>query len=200
MSRPREFAEPDVLEKATEVFWKKGYHAASMQDLVDAMGINRASLYGTFGDKHQLYVRCLQTYRDALHLNLTTLTARRRPVRERLGALFRHLVNEAVQDADRKGCLLANAALERGADDPDTLREVRLHLDFTESLFRTLLDEGQRSGELAADRPAADLARYLMTLLAGFRVVGKLVPDREVLESALAPALDALAAPEPFRA
>lgn len=200
MSRPREFAEPDVLQKATEVFWKKGYHAASMQDLVDAMGINRASLYGTFGDKHQLYVRCLQTYRDALHLNMTTLTARRRPVRERLGALFRHLVNEAVQDADHKGCLLANAALERGTEDPDTHREVRLHLDFTESLFRTLLAEGQRSGDIPPDRPVAELARYLMTLLAGFRVVGKIAPDREVLESALAPALDALAAPEPFRA
>lgn len=200
MSRPREFAEPDVLQKATEVFWKKGYHAASMQDLVDAMGINRASLYGTFGDKHQLYVRCLQTYRDALHYNLTTLTARRRPVRERLATLFRHLVNEAVQDDERKGCLLANAALERGSEDPDTLREVRLHLDFTESLFRTLLAEGQRNGEIPADRPVADLARYLMTLLAGFRMVGKLVPERDVLESALAPALDVLGLPEPFRA
>ena len=200
MSRPREFAEPDVLQKATEVFWKKGYHAASMQDLVDAMGINRASLYGTFGDKHQLYVRCLQTYRDALHYNLTTLTARRRPVRERLATLFRHLVNEAVQDDERKGCLLANAALERGAEDPDTLREVRLHLDFTESLFRTLLNEGQRGGEIPTDRPVADLARYLMTLLAGFRVLGKVAPDRATLESALAPALDALNATEPFRA
>lgn len=200
MARPREFAEPDVLEKATGVFWKKGYHAASMQDLVDAMGINRASLYGTFGDKHQLYIRCLQTYRDALHQTMTTLTARRRPARERLGTLFRHLVSEAVHDADRKGCLLANAALERGAEDPDTLREVRLYLDFTESLFRTLLDEGQRSGEIATDRPATDLARYLTALLAGFRVVGKVVPDRAALESALAPALDALGTPEPFRA
>jgi TetR/AcrR family transcriptional repressor of nem operon len=200
MSRPREFAEPDVLQKATEVFWKKGYHAASMQDLVDGMGINRASLYATFGDKHQLYIRCLQTYRDALHQAMTTLTVRRRPVRERLSILFRYLVKEAVQDTDRKGCLLANAALERGSEDPDTLREVRLHLDFTESLFRALLDEGQRSGELSTDRPVADLARYLMTLLAGFRMVGKVLPDREALESALSPALDALSTPEPFRA
>lgn len=192
MARPREFAEPDVLEKATEVFWKKGYHAASMQDLVDAMGINRASLYGTFGDKHQLYIRCLQTYRDALHLTMSTLTARRRPVRERLGALFKYLVNEAVQDADRKGCLLANAALERGSDDPDTHREVQLHLDFTESLFRTMLEEGQRSGELDVDRPATDLSRYLTTLLAGFRVVGKVNPDRTDLETLLATALRAL--------
>lgn len=193
MARPREFAEPDVIQKATEVFWKKGYHAASMQDLVEAMGINRASLYGTFGDKHQLYLRCLQSYRDALHQSMNTLTARRRPIRERLGALFRHLVNEAVQDPDRKGCLLANAALERGSEDPDTHREVRLHLDFTESLFRTMLEEGQRNEELDRDRSVTDLARYLTTLLAGFRVVGKVAPDRTALENLLAIALHALA-------
>ena len=64
MARPKEFEEVDVLEKAMYLFWQKGYYQASIQDLVDTMGINRASLYGAFADKHNLYMKALERYRQ----------------------------------------------------------------------------------------------------------------------------------------
>ena len=64
MARKKEFDEVEVLDKALDVFWKKGYSATSIQDLVDSMGINRASIYDTWGDKHNLYVESLKRYRQ----------------------------------------------------------------------------------------------------------------------------------------
>ena len=60
MARPKEFDVDDALQQALELFWRKGYEATSVQDLVAAMGIQKASLYGTFGDKHSLYMKALQ--------------------------------------------------------------------------------------------------------------------------------------------
>ena len=65
MARSVEFNECEIIEKAMNVFWEKGYHATSMQDLVDAMQINRSSLYNTIGDKHCLFMKCVSSYAEA---------------------------------------------------------------------------------------------------------------------------------------
>src|ERR1700730_2144482 len=64
MARQKEFDRDEVLHKAMEVFWSRGYEASSIQDLVKRMGINRQSLYDTFGDKHTLYLQALDRYRE----------------------------------------------------------------------------------------------------------------------------------------
>ncbi len=192
MARPKEFDEQEVLQKATEVFWKKGFNGASMQDLVEAMGINRASLYDTFGDKQRLYLSCLDQYRDVSHHTITAETFRQLPARERLQTLFRALIDEAVADPDRKGCFVTNAALERASDDLETRRLVCRNLQFTEDIFREIVQEGQKAGEINPTLPAQALAQYWTALLAGFRVVGKVNPDRAALENLLKVALRVL--------
>jgi TetR/AcrR family transcriptional repressor of nem operon len=192
MARPKEFDEQEVLRKATEVFWKKGFNGASMQDLVEAMGINRASLYDTFGDKHRLYLSCLRHYGEAAPGMVSDESFRELPARERLKCLFRTAIDELTTDPERKGCFITNAALERGAEDPDTRHLAAHYLRASEALFREIVEKGQQTGEINPALSAQSLAHYWSTLLAGLRVVGKVAPDRAAFERLLDTALRTL--------
>ena len=67
MAKPESFDRVDIIEKVTKVFWTKGYNGTSMQDIVDATGLNRSSIYNSFGDKHSLYLDTLKHYKKQAH-------------------------------------------------------------------------------------------------------------------------------------
>src|SRR6266852_1410049 len=98
MARPKEFDRDQALQKAMEVFWSRGYEAASIQDLVKHMGINRQSLYDTFGDKHALYLQALDRYREVEGRKLLELLERPGSVKKSLRQLFEGVVEGALCD------------------------------------------------------------------------------------------------------
>src|ERR1700716_2408121 len=104
MARQKEFDREEALYKAMEVFWSRGYEAASIQDLVRHMGINRQSLYDTFGDKHALYLQALDLYRQVETSKLFELLERRGSVRRALRQLFAGVVEGSACDGQRRGC------------------------------------------------------------------------------------------------
>jgi TetR/AcrR family transcriptional repressor of nem operon len=106
MARPKEFDPDQALDRAVELFWRKGYEATSIQDLVEALGINRSSLYGTFGDKHALYLAAIDRYcEDVVAPRVAELDQAASP-RAAIRQLFLSLPTRATRRRERRGCLL----------------------------------------------------------------------------------------------
>src|SRR5256714_13307197 len=112
MARHKEFDQDEALHKAMEVFWSRGYEAASINDLVRHMGINRQSLYDTFGDKHSLYLQALDRYREVEGRKMFELLERPGPVKRALRQLFGGVVECALGGGERRGCFVGNATSE----------------------------------------------------------------------------------------
>jgi TetR/AcrR family transcriptional regulator, transcriptional repressor for nem operon len=149
MARTKAFDREVALEKAMYAFWRRGYEATSMQDLVDAMGINRQSLYDTFGDKHELYLEALEHYRCGEATTFTAPLSEPKPLRQRLEKMFDFLIEEAVSDKDRKGCFIANATLERANQDKAVKKFVESNFENSVKYFEQVFTSAKHKGELA---------------------------------------------------
>ncbi len=117
MARPREFDVADALQDALEVFWRKGYEATSMQDLVAAMGIQKASLYAAFGDKHALYRAALRRYQQATLDELATHLAKAASPLAAIRGFVDEVATHAAGKDGRRGCFCVNASSELAPSD-----------------------------------------------------------------------------------
>jgi TetR/AcrR family transcriptional repressor of nem operon len=191
MARPREFDEETALEAAMNCFWTQGFESTSVRDLAGQMGITGASLYNAFGDKRSLY-------RQALAYYLVTSVRDRVSRLERLPPLsairtfFDEVIERSVTDEQRRGCMLVNAALELAPYDAEFQKIVADEMVFIETFFRGCIAAGQKDGTISADRPAAELAKLLLSVLLGIRVLARIRPLRTVLEGAAGGVLELL--------
>lgn len=175
MARSKAFDPDEVLEAALQLFWTKGYEQTSMQDLVDAMGINRGSLYDTFGDKHSLYSKAVERY-----LHRYTLRGMRAAVEsgvyspmEQIRLLFDRLVEEGGGINRERGCLLTNTITELGHRDPEITEQVAAGIKSVEDTLTEVVGKGQEIGEITSTEDARSLARYLTNTIQGMRVVSR---------------------------
>lgn len=181
MARPREFDPDQAIDKAVEVFWRQGYKATSVQDLVDAMGIQRGSLYAAFGSKAGLFAAAMDRY-------MTEVSSRRlledesRPIREVLAEFLAGLVDMAVADRSRRGCLITNTAVELTPHDRVVAAKIARNLGDMEDMLTRRLAAAQAAGEIRRDRPPRALARFLVGAIQGLRVMSKVTPERERLQ------------------
>ncbi|MDA5285823.1 TetR/AcrR family transcriptional regulator [Streptomyces sp. NPDC054904] len=182
MGRPKQF-DPDVaVERAMDVFWRKGYAATTPQDLVDEIGIGKGSLYNTFGSKQALFERALTRYRDAQAAWLTELLDHPGSAKDRLRGALEALVELDLGDPDRRGCMAVNTAAESAPSDPWTTDTVRRMFARTEGAFRATVEEGQRAGEIDPGRDAAAVASWLLATVIGMRVLAKTAEDASQLK------------------
>jgi TetR/AcrR family transcriptional repressor of nem operon len=186
MARPREF-DPDVaLDRAMQVFWAKGYESTSLDDLCTATGLSRSSLYGAFGDKHDLLLRALDRYEDLAALRIGKALARPLPIREALAALLNDMIEQIVAGHGRPGCFIGNCAAELANDDRAAAARVKRSLTLIETTFREALEQARSRGEISKAADTGALARFLMSGFQGLRLVGKVNPDRAVLKDVAA--------------
>nr|WP_018489613.1 TetR/AcrR family transcriptional regulator [Streptomyces sp. SID8356] len=178
------------MQSALELFWRRGYEATSIADLVEHLGIGRASIYATFGNKHELYLKALDRYaegRDAVLLDELSQPGDALPA---VRAVVRRFATEAVaEDVRLKGCLVTNTAVELAPHEGASARRVGSSWDRFETLLHSALVRAQAQGELAEGRDPRALARMVLVLLQGVRVVGKASGDtarvRDAVEQAL---------------
>jgi TetR/AcrR family transcriptional repressor of nem operon len=188
MARPREFDEGTVLDAALLCFWRQGYEATSVRDLVEETGITAASLYNAFGDKRSLYEKALNHYVE------TSVADRIRrcealPPRRAIEVFFEEIVKRSLNDRDRKGCMLVNAALDVAPHDR-AFREVVAEVLVTiEAFFLACVRAGQADGTITRSLSAETLAQNLLGVLMGIRVLARVRPERALLEGVVAPAL-----------
>ena len=192
MARPREFNVDDALERAMHVFWDKGYKSASLAELTRAMGLSRSSFYETFGSKHALFLEAIERYGGTMVERTVAELEGDGPARAAIAGVFGRVVDNAVARGDRRGCLVLNSAVEVSPHDPEAAARVAACLDRFEQAFHAAVVRGQRAGEIAADRDARALARYLTSSLNGLGVMIKAKPDRAVLDDIVRIVLSAL--------
>ncbi|WP_339632861.1 TetR/AcrR family transcriptional regulator [uncultured Sneathiella sp.] len=191
MARTKCFNREEALDKAMQAFWAKGYEATSIQDLVDCMGINRGSLYDTFGDKHSLYLAALDQYGTGALLRTDVLRQKGDP-REILSKFMYVFTQKQVMDPKRRGCFMTNAAVELCSRDDECADRVRIFFEDMETALKELIERGQREGEFKSKRDAASLAAFFVGVMQGIRVIGKVNPNEALLRPMVDVALTVL--------
>ncbi len=190
MARTKEFDPDTALGKALELFWERGYEATSMADLVERLGVARASIYATFGGKHDLYLKALERYLETRDAGVVEALSQPGPALPAVRALVAAYVRDSVDDERRRGCMVVNAAVELMARDPQAARRVESSWDTLETALTSALTRARAQGELAEGKDPRALARFLLVLLQGVRVLGRAEPDagrlRDAAEQALA--------------
>ena len=181
MARPREFDTDEALQHATSVFWAKGFENASLDDLCEASGLNRSSLYAAFGDKRDLYLAALARYEDGSAARIAA-AFERRPVRKGLKAFLDALIDSIAAGPGRRGCFIGNCAAEMAHLDRGTAARVRRSLERIETAFREGLEGARARGEIARKSDPLALARFFTAGIQGLRLVGKANPDRAALQ------------------
>lgn len=172
-----------VLDRATEVFWAKGYEAASMSDLIKATGINKGSMYNAFGSKNALFVRALMRYDQQRRAKmLAELGALNDPM-VAIDRLFSRLVDISIKDSDKKGCLLVNTALDLPNHSTEVQRLVKKGFLEFERFFESQLELGKRNKTIAKDLDTSQTAKSLLGLVVGIRVLSRGVFEGDGLKA-----------------
>ena len=182
MARPREFNADTALERAMEVFWSKGYEATSLDDLCEATGLSRSSFYATFGSKRNLLLRSVDRYVEQRTPKIAAVLSQPLPIHDAVADLLRQFIDQIVSGPGRRGCFLGNCAAELPRSDRAALARVRQGLESTEATFRDALARAQARDELPSGADVDALARFLTAGFQGLRLVGKVNPNRAVLE------------------
>ena len=193
MARPREFEIDEALEQAMRVFWAKGYEAASLHDLIEAMGLSKSSLYRAFGSKHELFLSTIDHYvRTITVRRAAALIAEGSDVRSGITSLFNGFLEDILCQHERLGCFLNNCAVEVAAGDPAAAKRVEAGLAHLAETFHDAVRRGRATGEIPVESDPRALARYLTSSLHGLIVMAKLKPDRQALEDVTRIVLSAL--------
>lgn len=189
MARPREFDEVTALEAAIECFWQRGYEATSVRDLANKMGLSAPSLYNTYGDKHALFVQALEHYLDHSTRARIERLEKSLPPKQAIRRFIEEIIERSVNDRERRGCFLINSALEVAPHDREVGALIADRLAEIEAFFRRSIKAAQAKGHVPRDRIAKDLARLLLGVLLGIRVLARSKPERALLEGVARPAL-----------
>ena len=163
MPRVKRFAVDDVLTKAIDRFSIHGYHATSIGDLVDCLGIGRGSMYDTFGSKRVLFMRALRFYIESYDRSFQEILNQSSTRAEVVIGVF--------EEAAANGCFVVNAGIELASHDTEITRIVIDFYRTTEHRFRVLIEQGQHAGEIAASIDPLQTAHGLFGLLLGLWVL-----------------------------
>lgn len=181
MGRPYEFDRDETLSKAMEVFWEKGYKATSIDDLVDKMGIQRGSIYNTFGDKRALFLSAVEHYGDEVtSKTLKVLEAKGSPTGN-IKKFFNQIVSTPPGRRSR-GCLISNTVVELAPHDEEVAEVVRGIMKKIQAAFLKCLNKAVELGELPRNTNTKVLSNFLATSTHGLIVTGKSTKDKKQLK------------------
>ncbi|MGW4354686.1 TetR/AcrR family transcriptional regulator [Nocardia sp. NPDC004582] len=180
MGRPRNFDADTVVDRAMEAFWTHGYGNTSPAQLAEATGVGKGSLYNTFGSKRELFELCMTRY-DRMGATLAReVLSEPGTTTERLRAWMRLIVDSDLSGEVRRGCLVANTALELGGHDPEATKAVTVaHGHMVEALTERI-EQGRRDGDVRTEVDARTYSEFLMNTIGGLRITAK-ISDAETM-------------------
>lgn len=181
MPRPVTYDEGAVVDAALEQFWAEGFHRSSVDTLVAGTGLNKHSLYQTFGGKDGLFARVLQRYLDQYSHRYLAIFEHKRGL-----AALRSYFDAVLRQSNARGCLIVNTAVERGASDPECRRVMTDYYKRLGACFARAVRQGQDDGAIRAELSARDTARWLVLAVQGLAVGSRLGAPMPTTRSLLA--------------
>lgn len=193
MPRPPGFERHDVLQKATQTFWERGYGATSISDLVAATGLQPGSIYAAFGSKKGMFLEVLDEYgsfflsevKSTLQSEASSLAAIR--------AFLEAVAEDTMRQEGARGCLLVNATLEMSQHEPDIAQKLCQHSDKLRLVLLEALSNAQDAGEIPRGSNPEALSIFLVNNLWGMRVMCRNAPSRQSLQAVVDNVMKALA-------
>jgi len=183
VGRPRAFDEERALDAAMDVFWQEGYNDTSLQSLLKATGLSKSSLYQTFGSKQDLFIRCLEQYKQNMLDELLDALAVTGSPRQFIHNFLVDITKEATPDNHhRKGCLFVKTAHELAQKEPVIASAMTEGISQVATVFRRAIDQAKAMGEIKTSTPTDSLLAYLMTSITGLRTMVMTGADRVNLE------------------
>jgi len=171
------------------LFWKQGYHATSMQELVDELGINRASLYDTYGDKHSLFKESVAHYRKQNLDYIRGFFEEGKRIKDAFETIFNRLVDQTMSDVDCKGCFIVNTTAELLPVDESMQGVLAQNKHDYEGLYTQYIQQAIDRGEFSKTLDAKGVASYLYSVQGGLKLTSKVEAKREELASIVKHAL-----------
>lgn len=192
MARPCAYDRDELLRCATALFWERGFAATSVDDVVQASGVSRSSLYTAFPDKSALFLAALEHYLETVTRSKLERLARGERAAPAIRKFLSDIAGErAAANAPAHGCLLTNTAVEIGAGQEEVAECIRQAFARLERALVARLEQALRQGDLSADTDPQQFARQLVALVQGLRVMTRLGMEprvaRDAVRSALAP-------------
>ncbi len=173
MARPLEFVKEVALEKAMEVFWEKGFEAASLLDLIEAMGLSKSSFYQAFKSKHDLYTAALNHYVELMSANLSRSLEAAPSGLAFIENTFMEIAENAQLRESQRGCFLMNTATEFAQKNEEIAILTGSGLKKFESVFARAVKKAQADGEISLSKNAETLADYLVCNMSGIKSMVK---------------------------
>ena len=189
MARPQQYNREKVIDQAMHLFWRQGYQATPVSDLVQVTGMRPGSLYGAFGNKEGLLLAAMESYTRQVELLLADVFTSHPSAREGVTAFLESLVNEASDGKLSNGCLLVNTLLEMAGNNRGICTEVDRLLRRVENCFEAVFLRAQEQGDLPEDADCSGLATFLMGSVWSLRVMSRLSTDKQRMQAIVGPAL-----------
>jgi len=191
MNRPRQYDRDEVLEKATDLFWEKGFEATSMNEMVVRSSLNKHSLYSEFGDKEKLFIECIDHYISKDIRVLSDILTKKPLGLSNIEAFFDNRVNYAASE-DCKGCLIVNSVTEKEILSEEINLKVKSFISKFKAFFYNCLQAAQDKNEISEDKDCKTLADYLVCFTFGLVNIGKNETKKKELRKMVDVALSAV--------
>ncbi|PWA06724.1 TetR/AcrR family transcriptional regulator [Flavobacterium laiguense] len=192
MARNKAFDEIEVLDKAVELFWTKGYNTTSANDLVDGLGLSRSSLYDTYGDKRSLFIKALKRYKHEFADAVITMFQETENVKETISTVLQLIIDQDCHAVNPKGCFIVNTATELSGTDPEIATIIDSNRQDFENAIENALKLGQQKGQISSKQDAKALARYFINTFFGLRVSIKANNNPKILKDIMTVSLSIL--------
>lgn len=190
--RNRTFDETDVLEKAADLFWKQGYEATSTEELLEAMGLNKGSLYNTFHSKKEVFNRSMKCFVDSYIKGFDQeMEASNEPLKVMKNSFLKVATTKDLQ-AHENGCFMGNAIAEFANIDPELEKVAVTATIRLEKLYLKYLKIAAQSGQLKSKEKPEVLARYLINLWNGINITRRMYPNQRDLMPFLKTSLEVI--------
>ena len=183
MPKVETFNRNEVLQRATEVFHKKGYNGTSMQDLVDATNLNRSSIYNSFGSKLGMFMEVLSYYQQNYTNELEKSIANTYNAIDAIKAVFDVTLQYILNDTDQKGCLIINSTSEMTNQDNTIKSFIEQNHDRMIALLEDIVTKGQMQRLLNHEQSAFQYALYLYSSIQGLRMTGIINKNQDELKN-----------------
>ena len=180
MARSKQFNTEEVLEKAIRLFWKQGFHATSMEELVSMLGINRASMYNTFGSKQALFEQAVEMYKNREINRIADFLYYQLNVRQGLALLFQGQIERVSEKDAPKGCFLVNTITEMGTSNAEFDATLKTYKAEYETVFYNYLKYGVEQGQISPYKDLGTLAANLFAFQSGLHVMYKISNQEEL--------------------